>query len=166
MLSFLPDFIFDAVTQISPSFLRARGVALLLLDFDNTLLPYTENAPSRALLAWIEELQSFGIKLCIVSNSHKERVPQFCRKYAIDCVTHAAKPGTKGVNKAISQFKVSKTQTALAGDQIYTDILAAKRAGITAIAVKSIHNHTILLKLRHLLELPFLAMARNRRVKI
>ena len=149
MLSFLPDFIFQTITQIRPAFLREHGIRLLLMDFDNTMLPYTTDR----------------ITLCIVSNSHKQRVPHFSQQYHVPCVTHAAKPGTRGIREAMARYGAAPQQTALVGDQIYTDVLGAKRAGITAIAVRSIHNHTVWLKLRHLLELPFLAMARKRRVE-
>ena len=151
MLSFLPDFIFQTITQIRPAFLREHGVRLLLMDFDNTMLPYTTDRPEQPL--------------CIVSNSHKQRVPHFSQQYHVPCVTHAAKPGTRGIREAMARYGAAPQQTALVGDQIYTDVLGAKRAGITAIAVRSIHNHTVWLKLRHLLELPFLAMARKRRVE-
>ena len=165
MLSFLPDSIFQTITQIRPAFLREHGVRLLLMDFDNTMLPYTTDRPEQPLLDWIAGMQDAGITLCIVSNSHKQRVPHFSQQYHVPCVTHAAKPGTRGIREAMARYGAAPQQTALVGDQIYTDVLGAKRAGITAIAVRSIHNHTVWLKLRHLLELPFLAMARKRRVE-
>ncbi|MBO2528015.1 MAG: hypothetical protein CW335_07600 [Clostridiales bacterium] len=84
----------------------------------------------------------------------------------MDCITGASKPGTRGVREAMRRFGVKKSQTALVGDQIYTDVLCAKLSGVTALAVKSIHNHNIWLKLRHVLEVPFLAMAKKRRVKL
>ena len=156
MLSFLPDFIFQTITQISPAFLHDHGIRLLLMHFDR---------PEQPLLDWIAGMQDAGITLCIVSNSHKQRVPHFSQQYHVPCVTHAAKPGTRGIREAMARYGAAPQQTALVGDQIYTDVLGAKRAGITAIAVRSIHNHTVWLKLRHLLELPFLAMARKRRVE-
>ena len=166
MISFLPSYIFPKVTDISPCFLQQHHIRLLLMDFDNTLLPYTQNQPDNALLFWIKQMQSEGIVLCIVSNSHKSRVPDFCSDYGISCVTHAAKPSTKGIFAAIKKHGISPRETALVGDQIYTDVLGANRAGITSLLVKSIHNHNIWLKLRHLLEIPFITMARKRRVKL
>ncbi len=165
MLSFLPRFIFPKITDIEPAFLKERGIRLLLMDFDNTMLPYTVDTPSEALLSWIAHMQESGIMLCIVSNSHKQRVPQFSEQYGVPCQTHAAKPGTKGIRLAMRRFGVERTQTALVGDQIYTDVLGANLAGVTSVIVKSIHNHTLLLKLRHVFEVPFLAMAYKRRVK-
>ena len=164
MLSFLPRFIFPKITDIAPSFLKERGIRFLLMDFDNTMLPYTTDVPSKELLDWLTHMQESGIVLCIVSNSHKQRVPQFSERYGVACQTHAAKPSPKGIRLAMQRFNVTRAETALVGDQIFTDVLGANLAGITAIAVKSIHNHTVLLKLRHVFEVPFLAMAHKRRV--
>ena len=166
MLSFLPDHIFPKITDISPEFLCQHGLTLLLTDFDNTMLPYTTDIPPQELLDWISGMKTAGITLCIVSNSRKQRVPSFSAQYSIDCITGASKPGTRGVREAMRRFGVKKSQTALVGDQIYTDVLCAKLSGVTALAVKSIHNHNIWLKLRHVLEVPFLAMAKKRRVKL
>lgn len=166
MLSFLPSYIFPKITDISTEFLKDKDIRLLLMDFDNTMLPYTTNIPSAELLLWIQQIKEAGIDLCIVSNSHKSRVPDFCKAYNVACVVHAAKPGTKGIHRAIEQQGAEQKHTALVGDQIYTDVLGANRAGITSLLVRSIHNHNIWLKLRHLLEIPFIAMARKRRVQL
>lgn len=166
MLSFLPSYIFPKITDISIEFLKDKDIRLLLMDFDNTMLPYTTNIPSAELLLWIQQIKEAGIDLCIVSNSHKSRVPDFCKAYNVACVVHAAKPGTKGIHRAIEQQGAEQKHTALVGDQIYTDVLGANRAGITSLLVRSIHNHNIWLKLRHLLEIPFIAMARKRRVQL
>lgn len=166
MLSFLPDHIFPKITDITPDFLLEHQLTLLLADFDNTMLPYTTDLPPQELLDWIKAIKAAGITLCIVSNSRKPRVPRFCELYDVSCITGANKPGTRGVREAMRLFGAEKSHTALVGDQIYTDVLCAKLSGVTALAVKSIHNHTIWLKLRHVLEVPFLAMAKNRRVKL
>lgn len=164
MLSFLPKYIFPKLTDIKPSFLEERKIKLVLLDFDNTMLPYTTNEPTSALLSWIETMSNHGFTLCIVSNSHKQRVPTFAQQYGLSCVTGAKKPRGKGISEAMRRFHAKKNETVLIGDQIFTDVLGANVAGVTSVIVKSIHNHNFWLKLRHVFEVPFLAMARNRRV--
>ena len=163
--SLLPKIIANRLTDITPELLHTRDIRLLMLDFDNTIVPYTTDVPTAEMTAWLDRMKQTDITVCIVSNSHKQRVPHFSQQYHVPCVTHAAKPGTRGIREAMARYGAAPQQTALVGDQIYTDVLGAKRAGITAIAVRSIHNHTVWLKLRHLLELPFLAMARKRRVE-
>ena len=158
----LPDFIFKQLTDISAQFLKDLEIELLLLDFDNTMLPYTTDTPGEDLLRWIGEMKAHGIDLCIVSNSKKQRVPKFSQMYDVPCVTHAHKPGIKGIARA--KKKMGDKKAAFVGDQIFTDVLGANRAGIPSVLVKPIHNHNIWLKLRHMLELPFIAMSKKRRI--
>lgn len=166
MLTFLPKYIFPKLTDISVDLLKQKEISLLLMDFDNTMLPYITNEPTKELLRWIQEMQGSGITLCIVSNSKKPRVPRFSEQYDVPCVTRARKPFPKGIYEALTRYQADKMHTALVGDQIYTDVLGANCAGIASIIVKSINNHNIWLKLRHVLEVPFLGLAHNRRVKL
>ena len=164
--SLLPTYVTDSLTDITPAFLQREGIELLMLDFDNTIVPYTTNIPTADMEVWLRCMTRVGVQLCVVSNSKKPRVRLFCRKYGIRCVTHAAKPGIKGILLAMSEFGVAPENCALVGDQIYTDTLGANRAGIRAILVKAIHNHNFWLKARHVLELPFCLAAKNRRIQL
>ena len=160
----LPTWQTDCVTQISVDFLQRQKIRLLMLDFDNTLLPYTTNTPTDAVIAWLEEMKAAGLTVCIVSNSKKSRVPYFCRDYGIDCITHAKKPSPKGIRQCLSRYGVPEQEAVLVGDQIYTDTLGGGCAGVRTILVKAIHNHNIWLKLRHIAELPFIFASKRRRM--
>ena len=163
--SLLPKHVFEKITQITPEFLRQRGVKLLMLDFDNTLLPYTSSVPSAELLRWLDAMKRGGVKLCVVSNSHKDKAARFCAAHNIGCVRHANKPGKGGIRRCLARYGLKSSQAALAGDQIYTDVLGANRAGVKSILVRPIRLSNIWLKLRHVAEKPFIFLARKRRVK-
>ena len=160
----LPRLITESLTAIDAQMLRDRGITLLMLDFDNTIVPYTTCVPTEPMRRWLEEMKGSGIILCVVSNSHNDRVPKFCREYGIDCITHAKKPFTKGIRECLRKYGLEPSKAALVGDQIYTDTLGANCAGVTAILVKAIDNHNFWLKARHVLEMPFIFAARNRRM--
>ena len=160
----LPTYRVDSITELTAQMLKDRNIRLLMLDFDNTIVPYTTNEPTDEMAAWLKEMAASDIALCIVSNSKKNRVPTFCEKYDIPCITHAKKPFSKGILECLNRFDIPKEQCALAGDQIYTDTLGAGCAGVRSILVRAIHNHNIWLKLRHVAELPFIFMANNRRI--
>lgn len=162
---FLPYLITDAVTDLSVDLLKAHGIKLLMLDFDNTIVPYTTSVPTPKMAAWIKEMRSSDIQLCVVSNSRKDRVRVFCKEYGLDCITHAKKPFTKGIRQCLHRYEISPEHAALAGDQIYTDTLGANSAGVKPILVKAIHNHNFWLKARHVAEMPFILAASNRRLK-
>jgi len=163
-LSFLPTILTESLTDITPELLRSRDIRLLMLDFDNTIVPYTRNEPTEIMENWLREMASSDIQICVVSNSKKDRVKIFCGKYGIPCITHAKKPFTKGIRECLVKFKVPAWQAALVGDQIYTDTLGANSAGVTSILVKAIDNHNFWLKARHVLEKPFIYAARKRRI--
>ena len=162
----LPTMITDSLTDLTPSFLESQGIRLLMMDFDNTIVPYTTDIPTKDMEIWLRCMARVGVKLCVVSNSKSQRVQIFCRKYGIPCITHAKKPFSKGIKECLELFEIQPQQCALVGDQIFTDTLGANSAGVKSILVKAINNHNFWLKARHVLELPFIFVARKRRIKL
>ena len=162
--SLLPKIIVKELPDLSVELLQSRGIQLLMLDFDNTIVPYTRDEPTPEMKAWLDEMLASDIKLCIVSNSHKNRVKIFSKAYGLDCITHSRKPFSKGINACLAKYSLPAESCALAGDQIFTDNLGANCAGLTSSLVKPIHNHTFWLKLRHAVEQPFILAARKRRI--
>ena len=163
--SLLPAMMTDRLTDITPELLRQKGIRLLMLDFDNTIVPYTTTVPTEEVEAWLAKMNVLeDIQLCIVSNSHNDRVPKFCRERGLDVITHAKKPFPKGINECLAKYGIPAGEAALVGDQIYTDTLGANNAGVRCILVKAIDNHNFWLKARHVLELPFIFAARKRRI--
>ena len=162
--SMLPSIIVESVTDLTPEMLSERGIELLMLDFDNTIVPYTTNIPEPLMEQWLYDMKQSDIKLCIVSNSKNQRVRIFCKNYGLDCITHAKKPFPKGIRECLAKYGMPESKCALAGDQIFTDVMGARGCGVMSILVTAIDNHNIWLKLRHVAELPFIFLARNRRI--
>ena len=162
--SFLPNIRVKSVTELTPAVLQQRQIRLLMLDFDNTIVPYTTSVPTAEMDAWLKHMVSSEIPICVVSNSKNDRVKIFCEKYGIPCITHAKKPFSKGIVECLEKFAVPAEEAALVGDQIFTDTLGGNGAGVTTILVKAIDNHNFWLKARHVLEKPFIFAARKRRI--
>ena len=156
----------ESVTQLNPELLQKMNIRLLMLDFDNTIVPYTTNVPTDEMENWLKTMLSSDIQLCVVSNSKRDRVKIFCGKYGLDCITHAKKPFSKGIRECLGKYGIPAENCALAGDQIYTDTLGANGSGVKSILVKAIDNHNFWLKARHVLEKPFIFAARKRRVTL
>ena len=100
--SMLPSIIVDALTDLTPDFLAERGIELLMLDFDNTIVPYTTDIPEPLMEQWLYDMKMSEIKLCVVSNSKNQRVRIFCKNYGIDCITHAKSPSPRGSGRVCS----------------------------------------------------------------
>lgn len=162
--SLLPKAITEKLTDITPQWLKDQKIDLLMLDFDNTIVPYTTSVPTGEMDRWLKEMAASDIGVCIVSNSKKDRVKIFCQEYGLNCITHAKKPFSKGIRQCLTKYGIPASKAALVGDQIYTDTLGANCAGVKSILVKAIDNHNFWLKARHVLELPFIYIAGNRRI--
>ena len=117
------------------------------------------------MLAWLETMKTSKVKIAIVSNSKNTRLIRFCETYGLDYIRKAYKPRPKGLKECMARFHFLPEESALVGDQIFTDIVAANLAGVMPILVDAIHNHTFWLKARGALELPFRFLARKRRLK-
>jgi HAD superfamily phosphatase (TIGR01668 family) len=154
---------FGAVTDIDADFLRDIGVTLLMLDLDNTLAPYGVDAPGERVMRWADAIRVGGTRLFIVSNSRRPgRTERFAEAMRVDYIKNAHKPSPSGIIAAIRKTGVAPERSALAGDQVYTDALAANRAGVTSILVRPIRLGNAFLAARYGLEAPFRAIAATR----
>lgn len=164
-MSLVPAHMVESVYWLIPERLKDHGVRLVLADLDNTLAPYEEALPSPALRQWKAELEENGITLFVVSNSRKSRrCPDFCEALGIGCVRHAGKPGTRGFREALEQTGIPAENAIMVGDQIFTDIWGANRAGITSVLVRPMAwGKNPFRRVRYAIETPFrlAAMARH-----
>lgn len=167
--SLTADMVCQTIFEIDPAVLTRRGIALLLADLDNTLVPYGVPLPTDAVREWNEKLKTAGVTLFVLSNNrHADRPRIFSEGLGVPFVGHAGKPGTAGFAKAMEQMGVSPKQTAIVGDQIFTDILGGSRAGVFTILVKPIRLAGNPGRyVRYAVELPFRAWSerKNRSVK-
>lgn len=160
--SLIPHIVTEKLTDLTPELLQSKGIDFLMLDFDNTIVPYTTEIPLYETGQWLREMLDSPIGICVVSNSKRSRVVDFCKARDIPCITHSRKPFRKGIRECRDRFGLDLSRTAMVGDQIYTDVLGGNCAGCVSILVKPIHLHNIWLTLRHWLELPFIAMGKRR----
>lgn len=163
--SLLPRIILNALTDVTPELLAERDIRLLMLDFDNTIVPYTTDIPTQEMARWLRTMAASDVTVCIVSNSKSGRVPKFCEVYGLPCILRARKPRTQGIRECLNRYGIAPEHAALVGDQIYTDTLGANCAGVTSILIHAIDNHNFWLKARHVLEKPFIFAARKRRLE-
>ena len=161
--SMRPDRVYDGYEQIRGEELTRRGVRLLLCDLDYTLAPKAVKTPPEGVKAWIDGLKAAGITVMILSNNRSgKRVNDFCRTLGIDYVGHAQKPSPKGLRRAMARAGVTERETAMLGDKLLTDVLAANLSGVTALMVEPVGGAvTPWQKVLHAMQAPFKGMARE-----
>ena len=162
--SLVPRYEFKSLTDITPDFLEKIGVKFLMLDLDNTIATYSSGKPSDGLMQWIADIKGAGVELFIVSNSiKKERVEAFAKNLGIGSIGGAKKPLPGGVLKAMEKTGFAARESALVGDQIFTDTIAANSAGAVSIIVRPLSFKNPIFAFRFFLEKPFRAACKNRK---
>ncbi|HLW61679.1 MAG TPA: YqeG family HAD IIIA-type phosphatase [bacterium] len=116
--------------------LRAQGIRGVILDLDNTIVPWGAHRPSPELPGWIAAARAADLRLCIVSNNMGSRVTKLAMMLGLPVVTGALKPWTKALRRALSVMETTPEVTALVGDQVLTDILGGNRLGLHTILVR------------------------------
>lgn len=134
--NWIPDAYYKSLEEVPLDKFTRQGFRLALLDIDNTLAIHGSHESKAYASAQIERFREAGMIPYILSNALRERAASFGDSLkASDVITigEANKPGTKGIYEAIERAGVSKEETLLFGDQLFTDIWAGKRAGVKTV---------------------------------
>lgn len=164
---FVPEYYFDTVYEVTPELLRAHGIKGLILDIDNTLVPYEIPTPTEENKAWLKGMWDAGIKTAFVSNNHKDRVELYNKELGCPAFYDSGKPLKKACGRALEAMSLSASETAIIGDQVFTDVVAGRNAGLgLAVLVKPIKDKTnLFFRFKRLLEKPVIATYNRRKKK-
>ena len=158
----MPDYEFKSYEDITPDFLLGIGCRFLIADIDNTLAPYEQPLPDEANLKWFGDLAGSGIRVALVSNNGQKRVELFSRGLDIPAFWNCRKPSRRFIRTAMNALGADTASTVYLGDQIFTDVYAAKRSGIRAIKIPPIRDKkTLFFKFKRLLERPVMRRFRK-----
>ncbi len=164
---FKPDMAYCDVYGITPEVLTEMGIKGVVFDIDNTIAPYEVIRPTDEMNAYFDSLKNAGIQMAFVSNNNGDRVNIFNEDLGLFYVSKAGKPSPKGVMRCIEYFGLEKDQVIAVGDQIFTDCVAAHRAGIKCILVKPIKDKkTLFFRFKRWMEKPFVKNLKWRRKNI
>jgi len=131
----IPAEYHQSIYEIELESLRRKGIKVLLLDLDNTLVPWGERAAPETLSPWIKRVLAEGFAVCILSNNTHERGAKLAEELGIPLVSSAWKPRRRAFRQAMERLGVSARETAVIGDQIFTDVLGGNRVGAHTILV-------------------------------
>lgn len=135
---FYPDEYVASTYKIPFEKLYEEGYRGVIFDIDNTLVPHGAPADERAKKLFAR-LREIGFESCLISNNQEPRVKMFNEEIQTRYIYNAHKPSTKNYIRAMEEMGTDKDNTVFVGDQLFTDVWGAKRAGIHNILVKPIH---------------------------
>ena len=133
-----PNKHLNSIYELDTEELRSRGIRGIIADMDNTLVPWNDRAVRPRLASWLAGLKKEGFRLCIVSNNSRERGGQLACELGIPAVWYAVKPRRRAFRRALHIMELTSQETAVIGDQIFTDVLGGNRLGLYTILVTPI----------------------------
>lgn len=139
-----PNIKLDKITDISVDILKKYNITALILDVDNTLSTHHGQVLTDGLEEWLKNMRENNIKLTVLSNSTKKRLDPFAKKIGLDYISLGLKPLPFGYLRALKALGTKRKNTAIVGDQIFTDTLGGNFVGLNTVLLTPIKPETSL----------------------
>ena len=135
---FFPDEEFKRVEDINIEFLMKENIKGLILDIDNTISEW-KMEPTEDVMAWLDMMKENGIKLCLASNNRRARADYMSSLLGINAVHNSLKPSRRAFIAAMRLMGTNPSETAVVGDQVFTDIYGGNRLNLYTIFITPIN---------------------------
>ncbi len=135
---FYPDHERESAYDLDYEALYRKGFRGIIYDIDNTLVPHGAPADERAI-ALFERLRGIGYQTLLLSNNKEPRVKSFGDQVGSPYIFKAGKPAPGGYQRAMERMGTVPQNTLFVGDQLFTDVWGAKKAGIETYLTRPIH---------------------------
>ncbi|NMB24006.1 MAG: YqeG family HAD IIIA-type phosphatase [Firmicutes bacterium] len=137
MLKFLcPDLCLRSLVDVNLDRLQEQGSKGIILDIDNTVLPWAGEDIDASVILWVETAKSKGFRICLTSNALRQRAERIGDILAIPVIARAVKPRKKPFREALQILGTTATETVVIGDQLFTDVLGGNRMGLYTILLE------------------------------
>lgn len=131
-----PHLMYSKIYDITPEVIQANNIKGLMIDMDNTILPWEDTNISEQAHTWIQGLIDSGIRVCIITNSGYIRARQVMGETDYVYIHRALKPLPFNFTKARKLLGTKRDETFVVGDQLMTDFIGSKLSGHKCILVE------------------------------
>jgi HAD superfamily phosphatase (TIGR01668 family) len=135
-----PDIYLNSVYELDTASLKAYGINAIIIDIDNTLVSWDTREPDDKVNELVRRLGCEGFKICILSNNSRKRVEEFNKCLNLPAIHKAIKPSKTAFRRAMKLMGSAPSDTAVIGDQLFTDVLGGNRMGLFTILVSPISD--------------------------
>lgn len=131
-----PDVVVTSAHDATPELLLGHGARAVMVDMDDTLIASNESEPGVATREWLADLQAAGMPVLLLSNGERGRVERCCEDLGIEGFHLAGKPFWWAFRRGLRKLGRPASETAMIGDQLFTDVLGANLAGMLSVLVE------------------------------
>lgn len=134
----IPNESYNSIHDIDLISLYKKGYRNILIDVDNTILPWNSNEISANLRKWIKQSEVIGFSVFLFSNSSPSRIGKLAQMLNISAIPKGGKPFSFAFRRALKYIRGNRNNTIMIGDQIFTDIWGGNLCGLYTILVNPI----------------------------
>jgi len=139
-----PQIYVDSLRNLPLEWLWEKGIRAFILDLDNTLTEWNSYEVPEDLKAWLAEVKERGFRVCLLSNNGRHRVKKVADPLGVPYVPRAGKPRRRSFLRAVEMLKARPEETAVVGDQVFTDVFGGNRCGLFTVLVKPLAQREFL----------------------
>jgi len=129
-----------SIYDVDVYFYSQIGIRVIFTDLDNTLDRYDTKLPSQRTIDYFNKIKQLGIQVYIISNNHELRVHDYAEMLGVNYMTLAGKPFSSKINRFIKEHNLCKDEIIFIGDQLLTDCVAAKGAGLKCMITEPLYK--------------------------
>ena len=142
-----PDLILGkTITNLTVQILQQYQIKGLILDVDETLVPFREKEVSEDLKQWIAEMRKIVAIWLVSNNLSQTRIGNIANSLDLPYIAGAKKPSRKKLKQAAEAMDLPVEQVAMVGDRLFTDVLAGNRLGMFTILVEPMIDPAIAIR--------------------
>jgi len=138
---FRPHLYSAAINGIDPHELRSRGIRGAIVDLDNTLVGFRTLAPLEEDARWVARAKEADVRVVVLTNNGTPWASEVAKDLGVPCIPRAGKPLPRGFRRALNVLELQAHEAVVIGDQLFTDVLGAKLAGLEVILVDPLVRH-------------------------
>uniref|UniRef100_A0A832H2H9 YqeG family HAD IIIA-type phosphatase n=1 Tax=Oscillatoriales cyanobacterium SpSt-402 TaxID=2282168 RepID=A0A832H2H9_9CYAN len=132
-----PNLILEGtILNLTPDILRHYRLKGLVLDVDETLVPFRAAQVSEELLPWVEDVRQVASLWLVSNNISEARIRRIGKSLNLPYISGAGKPSRRKVRKAVDAMGLPVEQVGMVGDRLFTDVLAGNRLGLFTVLVE------------------------------
>ncbi len=132
-----PDLVLPGtILHLTPALLKQHDLKGLVLDVDETLVPFRAAQVSEELLPWVEEVRQIASLWLVSNNISESRIRRIGNTLDLPYIHGAGKPSRRKLRLAVEDMNLPVEQVAMVGDRLFTDVLAGNRMGMFTVLVE------------------------------
>jgi uncharacterized protein len=131
-----PDLVLgSSILNLTPELLHHHNLKGLILDVDETLVPFGMPEVSEDLRQWVYTIRQVADLWLVSNNLSQARISRIGRALELPYILGAQKPSRRKLRQAVRAMALPIDKVAMVGDRVFTDVLAGNRLGMFTILV-------------------------------